>query len=186
MLVDGAGWTICDCLKRVKQVERYRRSGVPPVYDRETWSKRLRNLGPRARRPVLEAACALKKGKPLSGGVVLSGPYRCEIAALLLRAACDGGVSALWVDVPKLIDLWMSKRDQRTDPDPHRVGALVVIAGREPRHSYNRHVMEKLVKTRRDYQTFTIVVSDGDPSRLGALYSRGVEAIIESFIQART
>lgn len=98
-------------------------------------------------------------------------------AALTARAACDGGLTAAMFDLPTLIDIEFN-RGEATD-DIYKVDAAVVEVGGEPSHKFNRHVFERLIRTRWNTDRFTMLVVDGPPGRLGTKY--GSQALSESF-----
>lgn len=156
-------YRLCECLRVVRSMRARRAAGVPVRHDAETW----KTFGTRYVVPVVLSFLARALGSPHNPGgelVLLGDDEGRDLAAsLLARTALDRGLSALFVDLPALIDRAFL-REEATGPDPVRVNLAVLRLGGEPRHAYNRSALERFVRARRDESLYTVVVGD-DPSR---------------------
>lgn len=146
-------------------------------HDNETW----KTFRERYVVPLVLSFAARSIGSPHNSGheLVLTGDDEgwSLAASLMARTALDRGLSALFVDLPALIDRAFA-RETATGPDPARVDLVVLRLGGEPRHAYNRSALERLVNARRDSSLTTVVVGD-DPVR--AARELGAHEIANAF-----
>lgn len=172
-------YRLCRCLRLVRALRARRAAGVPIRHDAETW----KTFRERFSVPAALSFAARSIGSRLGLEVVLRGDDegRELAASLLARTALDRGLSALFVDLPALIDRAFA-RDEAVGPDPVRVGLAVLRLGGEPRHAYNRSALERLARARRDENLCTIVVGD-DPAR--AARDLGAHDVADAFEGSR-
>jgi len=163
----------CECLRAARVEARYRRAGIPPVYIGETWRTFLAAYEVSDPRVLLEAARALKAARGGHRWVLVSGRptgARDLAAALLLRAACDGGLEARRIDVPSLIDVEFAPGRGR---EVYDLPVLALEVGSEPVNRWNKVVIEKAMRDRHAERRFTLLVTERDPGALASLYKSG-------------
>ena len=182
-----AAWVPCECLRGKRSTVRYRRAGIPERFDGETWASFLSSHEVSRPRALVEAAKVLSEGCQPAGWILIHGrPTRARAlaVALLLRSACDGRLEARALDVPSLIDAEFTPGRGRK---VYETDVLAVEVGGEPKNKWNRHVLEKALRDRWSRGQFTILVTEGDPSRLAAGYGSGVieESLSEKFSKVR-
>ncbi len=137
---------------------------------------------------VLRLAKALQtEGTKADRSLVLHGlrDGRDLAASLLVRSACTGKRTAAIVDLPRLIDVEFRRDEEdasgsgRQRRGLYAVGLLVVRLGHEPAHRYNRVVLERALKLRWGAVLPTVLLVEGDPSRLATDYrSTEVDEIV--------
>jgi len=182
-------WQPCPCLSGKRSIEAYRKAGIPLRFDTESWRSCLREFDIDEPKTLLSAAKKLRAKEQPSSWIILTGrPFdaRAMLGALILKAACDGGLSAAQADLPTLIDIEFNREEASNPLGPriYGVGALVILCGEEPRHSYNKRVIERAVRYRWDRNLFTLIVSERDPGNLADRYeSNLLRAMIRDRIE---
>lgn len=181
-----AAYVPCECLRAQRGRARYRAAGVPERFDEETWRTFLDGYRATNVRALLGAARLLVKGEQPDRWILLHGlPSKARdlCSALVLRSACDGRMSARWLDLPMLIE---NEFDGRS-AEPYELDVISLQVGGEPAHKWNRHVLERALRDRWAHRRFTLLVVDGDVTRLGALYKSPAieEALRERFDKVR-
>lgn len=179
----GGRWVECSCLRRERSVRLWRAAKLPARHDSFTWRRFLAAYRTAQTKDLLGAARELQQGR-CSAQLVLTGHKegRALAGTLLLRDALAGGLSAELVDLPRLIDYEFRRNEDDRGSDPFSKGAVVVHLGSEPRHSWNRPMLEKLVRGRWDAGLATILLAD-EPRSIGSLYASAdvSEAIRENY-----
>jgi len=165
---------------------KYREAGIPVRYDEKTWKDLVYSYSPRDLKVLAQAGRELKRGIVGADWILLYGrPMRVRslTEALLMRAACDGGLSAMATDLPGLIDVEFDKG--RKGPGAYGVDVLSLEVGREPPNKWNRVVIEKALRRRWGDRKFLLLVVHGDPSRLASLYKSALveESLSDRFVK---
>lgn len=168
-------WVKCGCLKKDKLKQRYERAGVPARFIVETWTSFLDRYSVTngSKKALLTQAKTLKNGGRMSEWLVIHGHPRTGkslAAALLLKAACSGGLSCFNATVPMLVDGMFDRNEENVPEGFESMPFLVVLAGNEPKHSYNAYALEKLLGDRWARDLSTVLVSAVDASRLSGVY----------------
>jgi len=160
----------CVCLRAKRQVGSYRAAGIPQRYDDETWRSWEQTYKTTGVRKLLEAAKTLAQGDQPDQWVLVHGrPMMAHsvASALLLRAACDGGLSAKALDLPYLID---AELQHHNAGQYYALDVVAVKIGDEAGNKWNRIVLERLLHYRWEQSLFTLLLVAGDPSRVAASY----------------
>jgi len=184
---ERGGYVACECLQRKQRTDSYRRAGVPGRYDNETWRTFVEAYTVERVRSLLAVAKSLKAGDTDPQWILAHGrPTRARmlVASLVLRSACDGGLEGRLLDLPKLID---AEFQPGRGEDLYRMPVLVIEVGSEPGNKWNTVVMEKLVHKRWEASLFTMLVVEGEPTRVLNSYksSRVTLAASERFLRVR-
>ncbi len=184
---ENGRWVACPCLQTSRSEARYREAGVPLRFDDETWRTLAATYEVPELRLLADVAKVLKRGEqPEDWLLVHGGPTRGRslVMALLMRAACDGGLDARAVDLPGLIDVEFEKG---RGAEFYRLDVLAIEVGRESPNKWNRVVLEKAIRQRWADKRFLVLVAHRDPSRLPSLYRSPVleDAFEEKFRRVR-
>jgi len=184
---DRGGYVPCECLREKHRTERFQRAGVPTRYDAETWKTFVATYAVKDVRGLLAVAKELKAGNVEADWVLVHGrPTRARMlaAALMLRSACEGGLEARSVDVPKLID---AEFQPGRGKEFYELPVLIVELGGEPGNKWNKIVLEKCVHQRWEASLFTMFVVEGEPNRVASNYksTRIVQAVSRRFTKVR-
>lgn len=183
----GGRWVACRCLLEERRQLRYRKAGVPPRFDDETWRTFAAAYEVPRLKLLAGVAKTLQSGEQPEEWLLVHGrPTRARTLAmaLLMRAACDGGLQAMAVDLPGLIDVEFEKgRGQEI----YRHDVLAIECGREPPNKWNRVVVEKAIRQRWADKRFLVLVVHGDPSGLASRYRSALleDALGEKFKRVR-
>ena len=169
-------WVSCSCLKSRRTASRYEKAGIGVKASDETWRTFFDSYAMTSAKGLLGSAALMKAGDLPDEWWILHGrPGRARriASALVLKAACDGGLSAGKTDLATLIDIEF-ERSEDQDADLWRRDVLSLELGDEPRHKWNRQVLDKILKARTAMRRFTILVTELEPSRLPSYYSSPV------------
>lgn len=182
---DREGYVDCHCLARKRQGDRYARAGVPQRFLGETWRLALKAHTFTGKvRALLREVSTLRQRERSDGWFLIrskSSKTRATVAALILMAACDGGHECGYVTVKDMVDIEFDRQD-RLDATVLDRAVLIIDAGQEPPHRWNRIVLENTLKERWGDGLFTVVITGRIFQRLEALYN---SPVLEEFLRYR-
>lgn len=175
-------WIKCSCLVKSISDSKYRDAGIPERFKNCSWKTMLgthRILSKNAFTQLMKSCGEMRKGvKSELWFTVFSHSHttRTEVNSLILRSACDGGLSARGLDIQALIDMEFEKTGDRYKT----ADVLCITCGSEPSHKWNKHVLESVLKKRWGLKLFTVLICEVKPSSLNTIYG---SSRIESFIE---
>lgn len=178
----------CDCLKVKERSRLQDEAGIPTRYDGETWKTWAQGFEVSDLKKIVLTARALKAGDSEAPWVLVHGNSeegRMMSGALMARSACEGGLAARLFDIPRLIDEQF--KDHAGAQFLYELPVLIVEIGPEVGHKWNKVIMKKLVRDRWEASLFTMLLVEGDPSRVAGSYGspRIAEAIKKRFAKIR-
>lgn len=157
------------CLRRSRVLRRYQEAEIPTQMWTLTWREWLDRYQVAGAAGILKAARELRAGRAHGSFLFRGKPSRAKRAgaALVLKDACRGGLTARSVKVSDLVDVEFGRGE--LDVSVYRVPVLVVEAGLELPHKLNRVVLEKVIR-RLDVNQFTALVVEVDLDRFMTQY----------------
>jgi hypothetical protein len=159
-----------------------KRAGVSERWAESSWKDFVGAVRMSPPQLLLERARRLRRGEFPDWVLIHGRPSRIRdfASAMVIRTACQGGLTAGTAALPDLIDVEFNRGDADS-PDLSRVNVLVVRLGTEPPHRWNGYVLEKLMRRRWADGSFTCAVFEVDPLRINDLYRSS--SLTDSFKQ---
>lgn len=182
---DKSKWVKCECAKVTQSKKRYAKAGVGARFKEETWQTFFKGYKVNGGKSLIRFAAKLKLEQEVDEWFMVTGrPSRARdlVATLILRTAVDNGRDAVTTSVSDLVQAEFGRAEERTD-DVEKAELIVLYAGGEPKHSYNKHAVEKLIRRAYARKQAVILIAEATPSELKKYYKSGIvqEALSSSF-----
>ena len=169
-------WVPCSCLRARKESQARKQAGFGERFTRETWQTFIASHKIRGCKDLIREVARLKRGEESSSWFLVSGrpsKSRETIAALIVRSAVEGKHEAYKTSLADLINTEFGRGQEGFD-GAARAPVLVLFIGNEPKHTYNKPVLERLMRTRWADNQFLVIVAEKPLSTLKKYYPSGI------------